>query len=874
MDPYSPFAPAYVRVLVLPVGHIDKTTFLDVLSRLQEEASIISLTDILPFLDDNDTFLHAPNASSKGSLLYDYTTSAPTEQDQHLSPFELYRDPLLVIGIVDGLDFSNEDPTKQLQDASTHISKVHPRIVDKELIVLGVPGDSHTEAAARENVVYIDREPQIDSNSLQYGIRKISARFLRELSTYTQAMQVSPSIQTPGQTARSLQRSASQRDSERRPGSSTSGQSTPTPSQSNDAMSPVSDSGSRPPPWSRSSPATSFDQIHNTSAGLARSDSRASARGKAAPRASSQDRVAVQGFGSSSSQDKLKRGKARVGLVVGSIYMMAGQWSEALKMLTEHTNKARLLGDHIWHGKGLENIVVCLLLHSWGGMEFQIPSICYLLGDKSNQRFSVSLGSDSKLTDIASVRSLQNTLPELVKHIVSLYKRGEEPLDLPLIPIAEAMVRYGKMLAALHISNGLLDRRLLDRLIGKQGPQDFARVTILQKSVPGPATGASKAAISEMLSSILESGLDDVPDAAQIGILCGAATVYGIVGMDRKKGMVMKTMVTKLGDCLEQAVKQGASASTEDASIYGFKFDSLHMDGLMLEMARIYHIPLAPTDSNTQAAAATTIPLGFSGNVALKTGILRELMHLFGADSEKPLVLNSYLRLAASFLRVWSPHTVEDIQHATTPRGWRPEVADAVKEVGSLLEKACQQYPSANVPYWDPLLVRGLSFQPLRDWLRVHQQSADTATLAAGAPANPLLYDPSASRPGTAVKAKQIEMAVGETSRCLLTLQNPFNTTMQVESIRFDTDAIDIETTLPYELKPLKLQNVILRCTPLRAGELSVDGLWIKMKGVREQKFAIMEHPKTPHRPVTLKAIPVVRTEAVEESLPGDALGE
>lgn len=44
-DPLSPFAPARVRVLLLPVGRIKKSRFLSIASRLRDE-QIVRLKDL------------------------------------------------------------------------------------------------------------------------------------------------------------------------------------------------------------------------------------------------------------------------------------------------------------------------------------------------------------------------------------------------------------------------------------------------------------------------------------------------------------------------------------------------------------------------------------------------------------------------------------------------------------------------------------------------------------------------------------------------------------------------------------------------------------------------------------------------------------
>jgi hypothetical protein len=54
------------------------------------------------------------------------------------------------------------------------------------------------------------------------------------------------------------------------------------------------------------------------------------------------------------------------------LYMCAGHWHEALKELVDGATRARAYSDHLWQAKALENIMVCLVLFAWSGMDFQV----------------------------------------------------------------------------------------------------------------------------------------------------------------------------------------------------------------------------------------------------------------------------------------------------------------------------------------------------------------------------------------------------------------------------------------------------------------------------------------------------------------------
>jgi hypothetical protein len=88
--------------------------------------------------------------------------------------------------------------------------------------------------------------------------------------------------------------------------------------------------------------------------------------------------VSIQGFGSGGVGERARnKGRGRVSIVIGSLYMCAGHWHEAMRELVDGATRARAYSDHLWQAKALENIMVCLLLFAWSGMDFQVspPSL-------------------------------------------------------------------------------------------------------------------------------------------------------------------------------------------------------------------------------------------------------------------------------------------------------------------------------------------------------------------------------------------------------------------------------------------------------------------------------------------------------------------
>ena len=865
MDRFSPVAPAYIRVLVIPVGQIERSRLSNIVGRLQNEASIIQLAEVERYIDDSDLLL-SPKAFPKGSILYNYSTSVPSSQQEQLSPFELFREPLLVLGLVDRQGDQDGVDQKELGTAAEYLRERHPRVVHRQLLIL--EDEYLPSVAGNDNIIRVANAGEPGDEYLKDAVCKLSARFLKELTTLTRAMQASPSVQTPGQTARSLQRTTSQREHEKRP---SSGHSTPT--RSVEPASPVDDGGSKPPPLNRGSPATSFDQIPSANvvpSGVSRPDSRTSNKSKHTRRASSQDRVSVQGFGSGTSQDKLKqRGKARAGILTGAIHMMAGQWSEALRISVEHTNKARILSDHIWHAKGLENIIVCLLLHSWAGLEFQIPSICYPVADRSSsQRFSVNLPSDFKpgdVTQVASVRRLSTSLPDLLKLVLSLYRSVEGSLELPFVCISEATIRFSKLLAILHIANGELDHSTLDRFIGS-GADDHA--TPNAATVKSGTGGLSKTAIADMLSHAQPTNEDSIQVADQVAILAGTASVYALLQMNRKKANTLKTLVVKLTSALTQARIRGAAemgihpaaslfAETGADAILAVTEDSKGVNKMMAEIARIYGIQLPSSYVNDEENALTRPAFG---NDSLKVRILRDM----GAFCEAIPDPHGVLRMTTAVLSSFGPNSAVDPK-ADRYAGVIPK-EDQIRLIATIGRTMwLAKNPGSlqvDAKYWDRFLVRGIYFVPpsrsmaIIDQSKIKRGAATAEDLARNG--NPLLYDPNASRPGTAAESPKIHILVeNDVATCMVTLQNPYEIGLDIESLTLVTEGVQLKTAHAlFTLHPMRLQQIPLSIIPIETGDCKITGVRVKIVGCIEETFSIMSgDPSTPPDSMLVKEI-------------------
>lgn len=880
MDHFSPVAPAYIRVLVLPVGRVESSRFSSLVRRLQREANIIPLNEVEDRGNGDAGFL-SPKASPQGSLFYRFSAAAPSEDHEKISPYEFFREPLIVLGVVDKQAREEDDGVKELARPTAYLRERHPRVVYRQVLQL--------EDGSGEGVKNISSAISVtdvaSDDSRRSAITELSARFLVEFTTYAKAVQASPTIQTPGQIARGLNRNSSLREGERRPGSG-HGDLSHTSSPVEDGRTSDSFSAGKPPPL----PATSFDQMpsaNHFNGNVQRRDSEASTQsGKSRARSSSQDRGSTHGsgtsnphgerfvatgFGQSSSQEKTRaRGKARVGIVMGSIYMMSGQWREALRLLVESTTISNALTDHLWHAKGLENMLVCMLLLHWSETEFKIPKLCDAASDKGST-FKLSRGSSNpsgvpresaeSAKDTSQGHRLSIVIPSLTKKILGLLRSTEGPLELPCLVFAEASVRMAKLLAASNAANGELTHQNLNAFVASN--KAAIRNTRSAGSFLDVAKAFSKNAISEILTHALPSGGDVLPTSDHIRLLAGIASAYSLIGYDRKKAMTIKDAVSRLTGSLMQARKLGAaemgihpaaslSTDTGAETLLAIAAQGSGIASLMTDVSRIYGAWAFPSRSDSPLFADGEM----FGNPAIRFEVLRALSGFCEAAPDPQGVL----LMTATMLRAAGPNAAIDASPEPVTNAFSREEQMHLATVISRTVGVSKHLGLVDVRavYWDSFLLRGVEILPLAGngiiLDRTKLKGSDTSIDQLG-PGNPLLYDPNASRPGTAVKQTSV-LVCGEFSECVVTLQNPFDIPVDIEELGLVTDGLEIETNHEHEpttLGPLRFQKVSLMVRTSSVGATKITGCRIKMQSCTPQVFPIVTKPWSARQSITTK---------------------
>jgi hypothetical protein len=361
--------------------------------------------------------MFSPLAFPNGTLLYDLSTSLPPVSHLSLSPFEQFREPLLIIGIGDASEYpwldssrvsngaaqttpitgrSEEEGVDEIQAAVEDIREQYSRAYLHSLMLF----DSETQDTHPRlppETIFIPPTSKLKTTTMKTVMCDLTATLLAEMTTLARSIQALPTVASPasqtgvgGSTPswassdHSLQssRRSSQTPSASRPASPLSGaqkdahrMSMPVlPSGSGGALTVEDPRAGSPSTQGTRTPPTTFDEISGVNAANALHQVNSNtSKASAATKDSASDRVSIHGFGSGGVGERARnKGRGRVSIVVGTLYMCAGQWNDAIRELVEGATKARALSDHLWHAKALENIMVCLLLFAWSGMDFQV----------------------------------------------------------------------------------------------------------------------------------------------------------------------------------------------------------------------------------------------------------------------------------------------------------------------------------------------------------------------------------------------------------------------------------------------------------------------------------------------------------------------
>ncbi|MCJ1385121.1 hypothetical protein MMC17_008240 [Xylographa soralifera] len=931
IDALSPVAPARIRCLLLPSGTITRSRFSTFVERLQQE-STVRLGDVSPNTKSQRN-MFSPLAFPTGLAIYDMATVNPSSSYLALVPFELYRESLVVIGIADGLNNSHGDEPAApvsasvngngtVQGSSGDFSQItrrlkdhYPRALVHQLFIFDCDARA---SSSPPDVIFVPSLEHSKTTTMKTIMCDLTALLLVEMTSYAKSLQALPTIETPKslQDQRSsgdyIYNSNSQLDGNSRPESRIS--QTPTSRSSSPAadvrhsipshmyVAATDDvderSTSRPPSNGYRTPPTAVDQTNGVP------ETQQPSVDKERLRRHSRDRVAIQGFGSGSVGERARnKTKGRKGVVLGSLYLLAGRWPDALKELVESATVARSLSDHVWHAKALDYILVCLLICAWAGMDFEIPQICYPLGDKSSPGLGKtskhnSLNSIPDLTPLkspnaanrlVSLQNLCNLLPDLVNNILHLYVRAANFTadQLPQISYSESAIRFAKLLTIIENAYGSLDDQGLQLVV--LNIDTNTKPTTIPSHFASFPTKAEVAGV--LLRALPNSAMEISLDANdRVNILAGIASVLAKLGYHRKKAFIMRELMIILLPALVQSRKDSAAelgvhpaASLSSYELTGngrgFEeaFGSLHgsvigIQSFLSLMCKVYGVVLsaraeilmstgALTDTDYKDEIATSIMEPDSlqsivgciiedastrscGDLSLKVDILRLCINVCEALPDLPGVLrfsSDLLKTAGSGIAA-GPESRDG--SPSLPMEDQARLLSNISRTVSAARKF--NFSIADAEYWDDFLIRDIEIirtSTLKSPSPRKMRQLDIgSTFSSDTKDSPFIYNPFGTKSDSA--AVEPLLVVGEEATFSILCQNLFDFDLEIDWISLDTAEGSIETLAKnLMIGPYRTQSIQLLGVPKISGVLRIAGCLVKVKGCRERRFPIFKIP-------------------------------
>ncbi|RPB25706.1 Trs120-domain-containing protein [Terfezia boudieri ATCC MYA-4762] len=819
MDGLSYTSTSRLRALLCPIGRIRRSRFLEFVERVHME-NIVRLGDVSPDVKPNRT-MFSPQGFPNGQIVYNLTTTHDRDHE-YLEPFEPHRRTFLVIAVA---DFTENNPVEILLSQFEDLRAIYRRALFHTCLIFDSPSSAllpvpkirpNDDRDTSKYFIPVPTKRESRTTSMRTIMCDITSCLLSEFTGYARTLQSLPTVESP-------------------------------------LASGVAEEAGLAPPATNN--RMSMPSIAGASVigGL------------------QQQRMSMQGFGSGTVTERARsKGKGRVQIAIAELYMLTGRIPDALKEFVEGANIARNNNDHLWHGKALNGIGVCLVILAYLGIDFQIPNIPYPTLDAKSASKSTPTppktptpGTDStpsrSSTSTADPQQLLELIPELGTTILNLYNRSSnfQGETIPQICFSESVIRHAKFMASVYLANGLNIKSLTNIVLGDL----IMKPEIIERKIPGlPDKREISASVMRAYPNPIEALT--VLDASKV--LGGIASVLGSIGFQRRKAMITRELIRILIPGLIQARVVGAAgagihpaaglsaASGPIGPVSGGSGGALDIMedeveigvmGLLEDMCSAYGI-VRKFNQNTAANEPTDEVRGPSeeivaenelrafGWTALKIHVLRSCMSLCEALPD----FNGVLKFTAQLLKMGGSDLLRDEQIKLASN-----ISRTISAAGKL------GMTGVVTSYWDAFLLREVELVESSLWksptshAKNELQDADSTDIQAPiiANKNPFIYNPFARKRETAA-AEQV-LVQGELAEFRVTLQNPFEFDVEIESIALDVTGVEFVTEKQgVVLSPFRTQQLSIFGKPTGTGNMTVVGCRIRVFGCVEKSFPIL----------------------------------
>jgi hypothetical protein len=760
----------------------------------------------------------------------------------------------------------------------------NPRALVNQLLIFDYDGLEKLTNGP-DNVLWVPHPQASKATTMKTVLCDITSVLLSELDEFAKTIQSIPSIDSPKVSSWGPHRNPELRPRpvDRLLNRMTLPAQMPSNPNGGPPDTPLSSNASSPAP-SEETPTT-FDEI-TRSIHLSRTNSGTKTPSITSPKEHSRDRMSVSGL---SATDRTKnRIKGRAGVVIGTLFLQAGRWPDAVKELIEATNNARAGSDYVWHGKALESILLCLLMMGWAGMDFTIPSVLYPVADKSSKSHRDSTASLATPGNrIISLQNLANLLPDLSNTIVNLYKRAANITDepLPQLLFSETVIRLSRLLVSARVRDGALDDNALKHIVMNE-----PLIPLHQPELPRGTVLLRKSEIANFLFRALPLAAGaDLPATDAVPIIVGAVSVLHALDLPRKKAFLMRELLSVMVPSLVQARKIGAAEvgihpAAGLASLSDTAFDVNALDVgpgnmessvrlLLATVGEIYGVQpsafyewekrqsysSAPGECPEYDSVAGIAERSFRhvvldryGDLNLKIDVLKACINCCEALPDFDGVLRFTVELLQTIRGDLMLSDVKQVPPYLPPDEQIRLLNNIKRTVG-----AANRLGASNMAaeYWDDFLVRDVQLLAMPDPRRPVRRSKTeldaVTTTSQKSKKDPFLYNAFA-KPSS--KALEMLTVTDEAASFRVTLQNPYEFEIDIEHLRLESEGVSFDAVAEnITLPPLSLQDVIVLGTAHEEGSLNITGCIVQVRNCRMRRFPIFKSLWKPEPEVKFK---------------------
>ncbi|KAK9366584.1 TRAPP II complex [Lipomyces kononenkoae] len=499
------------------------------------------------------------------------------------------------------------------------------------------------------------------------------------------------------------------------------------------------------------------------------------------------------------------RRKGRSMKIIANMYLLAGRAFDALREYSEALNVLKGVNDHLWHASCLEGIGICMVILAYIGVPFVIPGAVLPPDSSSPERREPE---PPQLLDL---------LPQMTSTILSLYNRSQNfpGESVPQITYAETILRMTNLLTCTTLAGGWTAAARAAAVLSRPIPET---------SIPYSEFHHAKINVMNWIAAAQIVRLDGVDAVDAARILTGIAAACGKLGYIRKRGFVLRQLVTELIPRILQARQvaqnkwsqvprsddDGYWDDSEGASVQQQELDSSVL-AVLSDICDVYGIPV---DSTSEVSS-----FGWQN---IKTSILKTCIGLCQ-------VLPDYVGIVqyTSMLFRFSGGDLSVDEQLALIRNFR----NAHTSARSLGAQGFEH------EYWDSYFVRDIAVVESSLWAMptlVPLETTANRTDAGG----PFIYNPFAKKGDE--EANKYILVLGEPVEFKVILQNPFAFELEIATMSLvGTDAAFSSDVISLAVPPRKLAPISIYLTPMSTGVLNVTGCKFQVFGCKETTLPV-----------------------------------